>query len=112
MQDAHSHLDIGKAISPAILFGVAARRFAASALTPANYYTPCNPPFTLHIISIGLHKPVSVIIAGLVLLCPHARCLSVVLWAVFVALGSPDAYCSCQHYSCKRFCVLLVGVFI
>ena len=44
MQDAYTHLDIDKAISPAILFDVAARRFTASALTPANYYTPCNLP--------------------------------------------------------------------
>ncbi len=51
MQDAYTPLEIDKAISPAILFGVAARRFAASALTPANYYTPYTLPpdyFTHH----------------------------------------------------------------
>ena len=44
-------------------------------------------PFTLHIISVWLHKPVLVIVTGLALLCPHARCLSVVSRAVFVASG-------------------------
>lgn len=48
MQDAYTHLEIDKVSSPAILFGVAARRFAASALTPATYYTPYNPPRLLY----------------------------------------------------------------
>ena len=48
MQDAYTHLEIDKVTSLAIPFGEAARRFAASALTPANYYTPCNPPRLLY----------------------------------------------------------------
>ena len=48
MQDAYTPLDSDKAISPTILFGVAACRFAASALTPANYYAPFNPPRLLY----------------------------------------------------------------
>ena len=48
MQDAYTPLDSDKAISPAILFGVAARCFAAPALTPANYYTSYNPPRLLY----------------------------------------------------------------
>ena len=44
MQDAYTRLEVDKVASRAILFGVAVRRFAASTLPPANYYTPCNPP--------------------------------------------------------------------
>ena len=49
MQNTRIHLDIDKAISPAIRFGVAGRRFAASAPTPdLNYYTPFTPPPPLY----------------------------------------------------------------
>ena len=88
MQSAYIHLDTDKAISPAILFGVAVRHFAASALTPAKLlYTVYSHHIYYTHNKYRLHKPVSVIVTGLVLLCPHARCLNVVSRAVFVASG-------------------------
>ena len=51
MQSAHIHLDIHKAISPAILLDEAARRWvSASAPKPANYHARITPPshFTNH----------------------------------------------------------------
>ena len=98
MQNARIHLNIDKAISLAIRFGVAARRFATSALTPdLNYYTLFTPPPSLHIISVILHKPVLVIFTGLSLLGPYARFMSVVSRAIFVASG------------CAWWCVSLIN---
>ena len=51
MQNAHIHLDINKALSPAILFGGIARRWvSASAPKSANYQQGSPPPphFTNH----------------------------------------------------------------
>lgn len=48
VQNAHIYLKINKANSPAIPFIEVSRRFAASAATPANYYTRFNPPRSLH----------------------------------------------------------------
>jgi hypothetical protein len=86
MQNAHINSYSDKAISSSIPFSEAASCFAASAPTPAKYYTHFTlPPFDLRIISIILHSTVSAIVSvGLVLLCLPARCLCAPSRAFFV----------------------------
>ena len=89
MQNAHIHLDIHKALSPARRFSEVARRWvSASVLKPANYHARITPPPTLQTISVIFHKAVLTIVSvGLPLLCLLARCLSVASWAFFVVVS-------------------------
>ena len=73
MQNAHLNCYSDKVLPLAMPISEAARCFAASAVKPTNNYTRIPRPFDLRIISIMLQKTISVIIAGLSLLCPHAR---------------------------------------